>query len=201
MERIEVEYQKLKKLPCEFLNDDLFIAMDLIKDDEVNIKTDFTRVTTLYEYFSKNKNLIANKIIIDFGAGNGALPVALNLLGAKKVIAIDYNDYALYSCYLSAKKYNVVIDTIKNIDYNKIYGDVLISSGVFEACYDYKKNWEYTLYNMKNIPTFVCSARLCKNEHEDIRIVSPNIVYSNNSIDIFNNFSDWYYESENTRKA
>jgi predicted nicotinamide N-methyase len=201
MERIKVEYTSLKKYPCKFLNNDLFIAMDSSNNESLDITTDFTRINALYDFFSINKEILKDKVVVDFGAGNGALPVALNKLGAKKVIAIDYNDNALYSCKESVIKYNVNIETIKNIDYNMIYGDVLISSGVFEVCYDYKKNWEYTINNMKKIPTFICSARLCKNTHEDIRVINPKIVYQNKNINIFNELDDWFYESEDAKKT
>ena len=48
---LKENHNKAVKLKCSFLNDDLFIAMG----QTINIKTDFTRINALYDFFSKNK--------------------------------------------------------------------------------------------------------------------------------------------------
>ena len=82
-------------IPCDFLDGDLFRLMSpQDSDDGGDIQTNFSRIHALYAYFEMNPKLIKDKIVVDFGAGNGALAVGLCKLGAKRVIAIDYNDDA-----------------------------------------------------------------------------------------------------------
>ena len=182
-------------IPCDFLDGDLFRLMSpQDSDDGGDIQTNFSRIHALYAYFEMNPKLIKDKIVVDFGAGNGALAVGLCKLGAKRVIAIDYNDDALQCCKDAAEKYNVDIEVIKYIDYNKIYGDVLVAAGVYYEGYNMECNWQYILMNMENsIPTYICSGTLCRNANKTIKLNNPNIIHSTQLVDICDGFdsSSW----------
>lgn len=65
----------------------------------------------LARYLLDHPSLVANKRVLDFGAGSGLVAVAAARAGARHVVAADIDPFAIAAIARNAKANNVVIET------------------------------------------------------------------------------------------
>ena len=65
----------------------------------------------LARYLLDHPGLVANKRVLDFGAGSGLVAVAAARAGARHVVAADIDPFAIAAIARNAKANNVVIET------------------------------------------------------------------------------------------
>ena len=99
---------------------------------------------SIFDEFIKNKN------VLDFGCGSGRYSLALKLLGAKKVTALDYNiesakdsieiskNLKLDIEFLNGDIPNLNVDSLGNFDF-------IFSNGVLHHTYDWRKSLDQYL--------------------------------------------------------
>jgi ETFB lysine methyltransferase len=104
-----------------------------------------------------NRQLIENKRILDFGAGNGASSIAAKMRNAERVVANDIDENAVIAAQMNARLNNVQIETNSNnlinnpctLDFDLILlGDVFYDEEFAHKLYPWL---EFLLKNKKKI--------------------------------------------------
>lgn len=174
-----------EKLPCLFLNGDIF----------AKTPDDYGRVSVIAEYFEKNPELIKDKRVMDFGAGGSALALKLKRLGAKEVTVVDLTHYVAIDTAFTNIIYNEPIEIKFQINHNFAPSDVdvVIASGIFyEEHVWWLLNWNFVnRCEMADKKIYVCSQRILNGEHPYIKPVEENILYEKNGISIFNKIGNF----------
>ena len=93
------------------------------------------------QFKSFKNNFFKNKSIIDVGCGGGRYTNALTLLGAKKVVGIDYSDDGLKIAKSNYKAKNLLFkkQNILKIKYKDNSFDIVYSNGVIHHTSDLQK--------------------------------------------------------------
>lgn len=69
----------------------------------------------LANYIQQHPSIVADKIVMDFGAGSGIVGIASVLAGAKQVICCDIDPISLTACQANAQLNGVRIDVLDNL--------------------------------------------------------------------------------------
>lgn len=99
----------------------------------------------LAQYLLQNPNLVAGRVVADFGAGSGIVALAALLAGAQKAYAIDVDAQSLKACQLNAALNDLEISVVDSIEKAEgidllLVGDVLydprnhdLAKGLFQG--------------------------------------------------------------------
>ena len=109
------------------------------KKENLNSKTYI--LDRFKNFKSFKKNFFKNKSVIDVGCGGGRYSNALILLGAKKVVGIDYGDNGLKLAKSNYKSKNLSFEkqNVLNIKHKDNSFDIVYSNGVIHHTRELKK--------------------------------------------------------------
>jgi len=84
----------------------------------------------LASYLRQHPEIVADRRVVDFGAGSGIVGIAAKLAGAAEVLAIDSDPDALAACRINAALNNVTLKTLSDLSDLRANADLIIAADV-----------------------------------------------------------------------
>ena len=120
----------------------------------------------LAQYIFSNPHLVADKTVIDFGAGSGVVAIAALKAGAKMAIVCDLDKDALTACQLNAGINEVELQYSDNLDTIEDTADLLIAADVL---YDRSNLVLLDQFLTKASHTIIGDSRIRNFQHQKYR--------------------------------